>query len=251
MTRFKLLIEFDGTDYAGWQRQKNGPSIQQSIEEAIFRFCGETVSIVAAGRTDAGVHGAGMVAHADIEKTTDAGRLRDAVNYHLRPAPISILEASAMPDGFHARFSCTGRHYRYDILNRRAPPTWQRHQLWHVTKALDHAAMDSAAQYLVGRHDFSTFRASQCQARSPLKTLTRINVSRSGDIVSVSCHAPSFLHHQVRSFVGSLVQVGLGSWTPKDLDVALQAADRTQCGPVAPPQGLYFVRADYDDKTLG
>ncbi|MEL7200511.1 MAG: tRNA pseudouridine(38-40) synthase TruA [Pseudomonadota bacterium] len=245
MTRYKLLIEFDGTPYAGWQRQKNAPSVQHCVEAAVLAFCGETVTLGAAGRTDAGVHATEMVAHVDIQKTVRADQVRDGLNFHLGDAPIVIRDAVVADDDFHARFNCTGRHYRYDILNRRAPAALARNRAWHVIGTLDVVLMAQAAQCLVGRHDFTTFRASQCQAESPVKTLNAIAVARQGEIVKVTCHARSFLHHQVRSMVGSLVMVGRGRWSSADFEAAFKACDRTRCGPVAPPDGLYFVKADY------
>ncbi|MEL6506030.1 MAG: tRNA pseudouridine(38-40) synthase TruA [Pseudomonadota bacterium] len=245
MTRYKLLIEFDGTPYAGWQRQKNAPSVQACVELAVAEFCGETVTLAAAGRTDAGVHALGMVAHVDIEKPVRADQVRDGLNFHLGDAPIVILDASVVAADFHARFRCTGRHYRYAILNRRAPAALTRRRAWHVIGPLDAPLMHQAAQSLVGQHDFTTFRASQCQAESPVKTLNAIAVTRCGERVEITCHARSFLHHQVRSMAGSLVMVGRGRWSPADFEAALKARDRARCGPVAPPDGLYFVRADY------
>ena len=249
MARFKLLIEFDGTDYAGWQRQKNAPSIQEAIEQAILAFCGEQANLVGAGRTDAGVHARAMAAHVDIDRPVEPFRLGEALNFYLKPAPIAILEVSAVSDQFHARFSCTARHYEYLIYNRRAPLTLERAQAWRITQPLDHQAMNEAAQVLVGKHDFTTFRAAQCQSNSPVKTLSAIGVERSDDWVKVRCHAPSFLHHQVRSIVGCLVEVGRGSWTVDDLAGALKKADRAACAMVAPATGLYFMQADYPNSV--
>lgn len=245
MTRYKLLIEFDGTPYAGWQRQKTDPSVQHCIEEAVFSFCAERVTLGAAGRTDAGVHALAMAAHVDIEKPVRADQVRDGVNFHLGNHPIAILSAEAVDDDFHARFSCLGRHYRYIIINRRARLTLDRMRGWRVLAPLNERAMDEAAQVLVGQHDFTTFRAAQCQARTPVKTLNAICVERQADRVIVTCHARSFLHNQVRSMVGSLVEVGSGKWSAGNLADALAARDRTRCGQVAPADGLYFMQADY------
>ena len=247
MPRYKLTLEFDGTDYAGWQRQKNGPSVQESVENAVKGYCGETATVHGAGRTDAGVHALAMVAHVDLRRADRADTVRDAVNFHLRPAPIAVVAAKEVDDRFHARFSCIARHYRYDIVNRRAPLTLALGRAWRIPQPLDHNRMNEAAQCLVGKHDFTTFRATLCQAKSPIRTLSAIAVSRSGERLAVTCHAPSFLHHQVRSIVGSLCLVGRGDWTAADLEAALIAADRTSCGPVAPAHGLYFARADYPD----
>lgn len=245
MARFKLTIEYDGGPFAGWQRQENGPSVQAAIEEAIFRFCGERVTLTAAGRTDAGVHALGQVAHADIAKAASADTVRDALNAHLRPDPVTILSTERVADDFHARFNATARHYLYRILDRRTPPALDRGRVWHVTFPLDAEAMHHAAQTLIGRHDFTTFRAAGCQAKSPIKTLERLDVSRVGAEVHVQASARSFLHHQVRSFVGTLKKVGEGKWTARDVADALSACDRAACGPLAPPDGLYLVRVDY------
>lgn len=245
MPRYKLIIEYDGGPFVGWQRQENGPSIQAAVEEAIRALSGETVNVAAAGRTDAGVHALAMVAHFDLEKTFRPDVVRDALNQHLRPAPIAVLEASEADEEFHARFSCIGRAYEYRIVNRRSPLTLDRGRAWQVPSILDADAMDEAAQVLVGQHDFTTFRAVACQSNSPVKTLDEISVSRAGEEIFIRCSARSFLHHQVRSFTGSLVDVGRGKWRAKDLKDALEARDRKACGPVAPPDGLYFVRAVY------
>ena len=212
-TRFKLTIEYDGTGFVGWQRQENGLSVQQALEEAVFRFCGEQVGLHAAGRTDSGVHALGQVAHVDIVKDTDAETVRDALNFHVRPHAVAVLAAEAVDDDFHARFSATERRYLYRILNRRAPAVLERERVWWVAQPLDAGAMHDAAQILVGRHDFSSFRAAECQAKSPEKSLDALNVARLGDEIHVTARARSFLHHQVRNMVGTLKRVGEGKWT--------------------------------------
>ena len=244
--RYKLLLEYDGGDYVGWQRQDNGPSIQEALEDAVRRFCGETCSTVAAGRTDAGVHALGMCVHLDLSKSPDANVVREAINFHLKPAPIAVLDAIKVDKGFHARFSATARHYLYRFLNRRAPLALEKGRVWRIGGKLDAGSMNKAAQHLVGKHDFSTFRAAQCQAASPVKTLSEISCERRGEEIELRVSAPSFLHHQVRSIAGSLVEVGLGKWSPDDMARVLRAADRSKCGPVAPAHGLYFVKASYD-----
>lgn len=247
MPRFKLTIEYDGTGYAGWQRQAGEPSVQQAIEDAVSGFSGETVTLQAAGRTDAGVHALGQVAHVDLSDPWEPGTVRDAINAHLRPQPIAVIRADGVPDDFEARFSALRRHYRYRILNRRAPLTVDRHRAWQVARPLDADAMQDAAQVLVGKHDFSTFRSAHCQSRSPVKSVDRIAVTRTGDAITIACTARSFLHNQVRSFVGSLKLVGEEKWSATDLQDALEARDRARCGPVAPPDGLYLVAVDYPD----
>jgi tRNA pseudouridine38-40 synthase len=243
--RWKLTIEYDGSPFQGWQRQDNGPSVQAAIEQAIQKLTGESVTIAAAGRTDTGVHALGQVAHADIVKEFAPDKMRDALNAHLRPHPVAVLLAETAGDDFHARFNATGRHYVYRIVNRRAPLTLDAGKVWHVQAVLDAEAMHAAAQRLVGHHDFTTFRAAECQAKSPVKTLDRLDVSRVGEEITVRASARSFLHHQVRSMVGTLKVVGVGKMTANDVAAALAARDRTQCGPVAPPDGLYLVRVDY------
>ena len=245
MARYKLILEYDGTNFVGWQRQENGLSIQEILEDAVKAFCGENVIAHAAGRTDAGVHALAMTAHIEIEKSPAADTVRDAVNQHMRPHPIAILSAEQAGDDFHARFSCVRRAYEYRIVNRRAPLALDAGRAWRVPQKLDADAMHEAAQCLVGKHDFTTFRSIKCQADSPVKTLDEISVSRIGEEVILRCAARSFLHNQVRSFVGTLVEAGKGKWRARDVKAALDAADRARCGQVAPPEGLYFVRAEY------
>ncbi len=245
MARWKLTLEYDGRPFVGWQRQENGPSVQAALEHAIMKLTGENVTVAAAGRTDAGVHALGQVAHADIAKEMAADKMRDALNAHLRPHPVAVLGAEIVPEGFHARFNATARHYVYRIVNRRAPLTFDAGRAWSVQVDIDADAMHEAAQGLVGHHDFTTFRAAECQANSPVKTLDILNVVRAGEEIRISASARSFLHHQVRSMVGTLKQVGTGKWRPSDVRAALEARDRTACGPVAPPDGLYLVRVDY------
>ena len=245
MTRFRLTVEFDGRPFMGWQRQAHGPSVQQAIEEAIEAVTGERAVIHAAGRTDAGVHGLAMSAHADIDKAITPFRLMEALNAQVRPNPIAILECEAVPDDWHARFSCIGRDYLYRIVNRRAPLTLELGRAWRIARILDADAMHEAAQVLVGLHDFTTFRSVHCQAESPVKTLDRLDVRREGDAVLVEASARSFLHHQVRSMVGCLAMVGQGQWSADDLKAALEAKDRAALGLNAPAEGLYFVRARY------
>ncbi|MDQ2084368.1 tRNA pseudouridine(38-40) synthase TruA [Xanthobacteraceae bacterium Astr-EGSB] len=245
MPRYKLTIEYDGTPFAGWQVQDNAPTVQGALNAAVAAFCGETVAIQGAGRTDAGVHALGQVAHLDLARDWDADTVRDAVNFHLRPQPVAVITAELVAADFNARFSAVKRHYRYRIVNRRADLALDLNRVWRVPRRLDEAAMRAAARHLVGKHDFTTFRASECQAKSPVKTLDALDVARTGDEVTVTTSARSFLHNQVRSMVGSLVLVGDGKWAPEDLAAALEARDRTACGPVAPPDGLYLVKVDY------
>ncbi len=245
MTRFALTIEFDGTPFMGLQRQAHGPSVQQAVEEAVHAVTGETAIMHAAGRTDAGVHALAMRVHVDIAKQIEPFRLMEALNYHLRPAPIAVLACAAVADDWHARFSCIGREYLYRIANRRAPLTLDRDRAWQVHQPLDAPAMHRAAQALVGRHDFTTFRSVHCQSQSPLKTLDRLDVERVGDEVRIHAAARSFLHHQVRSMVGCLALVGMGRWREEQVAEALAARDRQALGLNAPPEGLYFTRALY------
>jgi tRNA pseudouridine38-40 synthase len=243
--RYRLTLEYDGGPFVGWQRQDNGPSVQSALEDAIAAFSSERVTVTGAGRTDAGVHALGQVAHFDLMKEFTGDKVRDALNHFLRPAPCVVLEAAVADEDFHARFSAIGRHYLFRILCRRAPPALEGGRVWHVVRDLDAAAMHAAAQALVGQHDFTTFRAAECQAKSPVKTLDRLDVARVGEEVHVNASARSFLHHQVRSMVGSLRLVGEDKWLPRDLKRALEARDRSACGPVSPPDGLYLVRVDY------
>ena len=245
MPRYRVTLEYDGGPFAGWQRQENGPSVQGALEEAIFKLSGERVGVTGAGRTDAGVHARGQVAHFDLVKEFSHDTIRDALNAHLRPAPIAVLEAALASADFHARFSAIGRHYEYRILCRRAPPALDKGHVWHVTRGLDAEAMQAAARTLIGQHDFTTFRSSECQAKSPIKTLDRFDVRAQGDEVVFYTGARSFLHHQVRSMVGTLKLVGEGKWGAGDVARALQAKDRTRCGTVAPPEGLTLLRVDY------
>ncbi len=245
MTRFAITLEFDGGPFMGLQRQDHGPSVQAAVEDAAFRVTGEDVRMHAAGRTDSGVHALGMVAHLDIAKPFDPFRLMEALNYHLKPDPVAVLACRVVPDDWHARFSCIGRAYEYRIVNRRAPLTLDKGRAWLVTRPLDAQAMHRAAQALVGLHDFTTFRSVHCQSQSPVKTLDSLTVSREGEHVIVRTAARSFLHHQVRSMVGTLSLVGLGQWSEADVKAALEARDRTALGLNAPPDGLYFVRATY------
>jgi tRNA pseudouridine38-40 synthase len=245
VTRFRLVVEYDGGPYVGWQRQDNGPSIQQALEAAVFAFCGERIACTAAGRTDAGVHALGQVVHLDIAKACSAETLRDAVNFHLKPQPIAVLGAAIADPDFHARFSAVGRRYLYRILCRRAPPALAHGRVWWLPIALDAGAMQAAAERLVGRHDFTSFRSSICQAASPVKTLDRLDVEREGEEIRIHAAARSFLHHQVRNLTGSLKLVGEGRWSPDDITAALAAKDRRAAGPTAPPEGLYLVEVRY------
>ncbi len=248
MPRFKLLIEYDGSPFVGWQRQANGVSVQGELERAFQAFTGVFAPVSGAGRTDAGVHASGQVAHVDLQRAWVPDKLRAALNFHLRPSPIAVLDVEPVRDGFDARFSAVQRHYIYTILNRRAPAAITRNAVWHVARRLDVEAMHEAAQALVGKHDFTTFRASECQANSPVRTMERLAVVRRGDLVEIQASARSFLHHQMRSITGSLEHVGAGKWRVEDLRAALVSKDRARCGTVAPPQGLCLVRVDYEKR---
>ena len=245
MSRYKLTIEYDGTPFVGWQVQDNGMSVQGVVTDAVFAFAGERTIVAGAGRTDAGVHALGQVAHIDLAKDWEADTVRDALNAHLRPHPVAVLTAEQVADDFDARFSAIKRLYLYRIVNRRADLALDQLRAWRVPRPLNSSAMHKAAQKLVGRHDFTTFRSSECQAKSPVKTLDRLDVARDGDEVRITAMARSFLHNQVRSMVGSLIHVGEGKWSAADLSAALAARDRTACGQVAPPQGLYLARVEY------
>lgn len=246
MTRFKLTIEYDGGPFVGWQRQANGASIQQALEEAVEKFSGEQVVVYGAGRTDAGVHARAQVAHLDLARETDSFRLMEALNAHLRPAPISVLSAMEVADDFHARFAATERRYLYRIKNRRSPLTFDAGRVWLVGAPLAEDRMQAGADHLVGHHDFSSFRAAECQADSPVKTLKKLTVERVGSEIHVRARARSFLHHQVRNFVGSLKLVGQGKHGPDWIAEVLAAKDRTKAGPTAPPDGLYLDAVRYE-----
>ena len=245
MSRWKITVEYDGSVFVGWQRQTNGLSVQEAIESAITGFTGETITLHGAGRTDSGVHALSQTAHFDLAKATDPDTVRDALNHHLKRRAVSILTAEAVTEDFHARFSAKRRDYLYRILNRRAPSALDHGRVWHVARPLDADAMHRAAQSLVGNHDFSSFRALRCQAKSPVKTLDRIEVSRSGDEIHISTQARSFLHNQVRILTGTLKLVGEGAWTEDQVYTALEAKDRPAAGPTAPPDGLYLTKVVY------
>ncbi len=245
MSRFKLTLEYDGGPFVGWQRQDNGPSVQQALEEAVADFAQERVTVFGAGRTDAGVHATGQAAHFDLAKATDADTVRDALNHHLRPKPIAVLAAEEVDEAFDARFSARQRRYAYRIVNRHAPLTLERGRAWQVAVRLDERAMGRAAKALVGRHDFTSFRSVACQADSPVKTLDELSVARTGEVIVVAARARSFLHHQVRIMTGALKLVGEGKWRASDVKRALEARDRARGGPTAPPDGLYLTEVLY------
>jgi len=245
MARYRFTLEYDGAGFVGWQRQINGLSVQQAIEEAIHKFTGETPTAISAGRTDSGVHALGMVASADIEREMPAGKIREALNFHLRPHPAAALNVERVADDFSARFDCVKRHYLYRILNRPGPPVLDRGRVWHISQRLDVAAMNAAAERLLGKHDFESFRSAHCQAETALKTLDQLDTERVGEEIHIRCSARSFLHNQVRIFAGTLTEVGRGKWTADDVTAALEARDRSAAGPTAPAWGLYFVKADY------
>ncbi len=245
MPRYKMTIEYDGGPFAGWQSQANAPSIQGAVEQAVFALSGLRPTVHAAGRTDAGVHALGQVAHVDLDRSWDTRILRNAINAHLRPHPVSVLAIEQVGHDFHARFSAIRRSYLYRIANRPAPLALARGKAWWHPVPLDDGAMHEAAQALIGKHDFTTFRAAGCQAQSPVKTLDRLDVVRHGEMIDFTVEARSFLHNQVRSMVGSLKLVGEGKWPVDEVKAALLARNRTRCGPVAPPSGLYLMRVDY------
>ena len=245
MPRYRIRIEYDGTPFLGWQAQAGAPTVQGHLEEAVFRFTGERISVRGAGRTDTGVHALGQVAHLDLQRDWEPFRVREAINFHLKPNPIVVLACDHVVGEFDARFSAIARHYLYRILVRRAPPALDRNRVWWLTCDLDAGAMHEAAQSIIGTHDFTTFRAVACQAKSPVKSLDRLEVSSHGEEIQIRASARSFLHHQVRSMAGSLKLVGEGKWTTRQMRQALEARDRRACGPVAPSAGLYLVRVDY------
>ena len=245
MPRYRLTLEYDGTGFVGWQYQGDGRSVQEALERAVERFCGEQVRVHGAGRTDSGVHALGQCCHLDLARQAAPEVLRDALNAHLRPAPVTVLEAAEAPPGFDARRDATARVYLYRIVNRKAPPALAHKRAWHLPRPLDTAAMTRAARLLEGTHDFTTFRAAKCQANSPVRTLQSLAVSRSGEEIAIRAWARSFLHHQVRALVGTLVEVGEGRRTPADVGAALAKCDRSLCGPTAPAWGLYLEAVIY------
>ena len=246
MQKYRSKVEYDGRHYVGCQRQDNGPSIQAAVEEAILNFCGEQVEVIAAGRTDSGVHALGMTTHFTLlNNNHDPATVRKAINFHLGSQPIKIIETEIVPDSFHARFSAIERRYLYRILNRQSPPTLDSGRVWHVPRKLDIAEMQEAAEMLIGEHDFSSFRAKDCQAASPIKTLNVIKVIKNGDEIHIIAHARSFLHRQIRNIVGSLKLVGEGKWDPDDIKRILLAKNRAKAGPTAPADGLYFLEVIY------
>lgn len=255
MPRYALLIEYDGTPFAGWQRQSGQPSVQEAVEQALARLDPAAPALAGAGRTDAGVHAAGQVAHADLSRPWEPFRLMEALNFHLKPAPVAILAAAEVPETFHARFSATERRYTFRLLNRRAPPALDRGRVWHVPHPLALAPMQAAARHLIGRHDFTTFRSAQCQSASPVKTLDEIAIEAHpvprGTEFRFHLRARSFLHNQVRSIVGTLERVGAGTWAPEDVRAALEAQNRAACGPVCPPQGLCLTGVGYPEDPFG
>lgn len=245
MARYRFTLEYDGAGFVGWQRQINGYSVQQAVEEAIHKFTGEMPTVISAGRTDSGVHALGMVASADIAKDMPAGKIREALNFHLRPHPVAALSVERASDDFSARFDCVKRHYLYRISNRQGPPVLDKGRVWHISQRLDVDAMNQAAQRLLGKHDFESFRSAHCQSETALKTLDQLEAKRDGEETHIHCSARSFLHNQVRIFAGTLAEVGRGKWSADDVTTALEARDRSAAGPTAPAWGLYFVRADY------
>lgn len=248
MPRYKITIEYDGAPFVGWQMQEDLPSVQGVLTDALEAMSGERCMVMGAGRTDSGVHALGQVAHFDLVKAFDTDKLRDGLNFHMRPAPVAVLKAEEAAPEFHARFDATQREYLYRIVNRRAPLALERGRAWPVPQPLDVDAMHAAAQVLVGHHDFTTFRAVRCQARSPEKSLDVLSVSRLGQDIEITAKARSFLHNQIRSIAGTLHKVGTGSWSARDVKKALEARDRARCGPVAPPEGLYLVQVRYGER---
>lgn len=243
MTRYKVILEYDGTDLIGWQENAQGPSVQSLLKDAIEQFCGMRPDVVGAGRTDAGVHAIGMVAHFDLDKEFDVGTVMRAMNFYLNNAPVSVLNCEIVPDDFNARFSCKMRHYKYIVLNRQSKPVLDKNRVWWVPRKLNIKKMQVAAEKLVGKHDWTSFRASECQAKSPIKTLDSCRIEQDDDMIIFDFSARSFLHHQVRNMVGTLVEIGLGK--PYDIDKVFTARDRSSAGATAPASGLYFIRADY------
>ncbi len=245
MPRYQIIIEYDGTPFVGWQRQENGPSVQSALEQAVRKLTGEEGIVYGAGRTDAGVHARAQVAHFDLSSEWMTEKIRDGLNYYLKPNPVAVLSCNAVAAGFDARFDAIKRHYMYRIINRRAPLALEGQRAWAVKTPLDHEAMHKAAQYLIGKHDFTTFRSINCQAKSALRTLDEVRVEREGDTIEICINARSFLHNQVRSIAGSLKMVGVGKWSPQHLQDILAAQNRAACGPVAPAHGLYLMQVDY------
>ena len=243
LTRYRVILEYDGTDLIGWQENTQGPSVQSLLKDAIEKFCGARPDIVGAGRTDAGVHAIAMTAHFDLETSPDANTVMRALNFYLNNTPVSVIDCDIVPDDFNARFSCTGRHYKYLVLNRSARPVLDKNRVWWVPRKLDIEKMRNASVHLIGRHDFTSFRAAQCQAKSPIKTLDSCRIEQKGDLIVFEFSARSFLHHQVRNMVGTLVEIGLG--TEYDIDEVLNMRNRSAAGVTAPAEGLYFIRADY------
>ena len=243
MTRFKINLEYDGTDLIGWQENQQGSSVQSLLQDAIFQFCGEKTTVFSAGRTDAGVHAVNMVAHFDLEKEQEPETVMRAMNFYLTEKPVAVLNCEKVNNDFHSRFSCVARHYKYVVINRSSPIVLQKNRVWWVPQKLDINAMKRAAQKLVGKHDFTSFRAAQCQSKSPIKTLDSVSITQSGDGIIFEFSARSFLHHQVRNMVGTLIEIGMGK--PYDIDEIFEAKNRGAAGINAPACGLYFIGADY------